>query len=199
MLRIAQALPLAAAHVRLLPQGDHARGLCQAPLLAQVPASSAVCNLSLTAADTRSRCRYGGLYLDLDMESLRPVDELLADHRLLLAAIGDNATHEQSINNCFMASQPGEPFWLFYVQAMQTRAALGFEKVCLAPCTPWLHALCNDSRRGLRCSIRLCWAVDNLQRLSWLRGCDRGVPYHLPAELLIARDACRTQTSSRGQ
>ena len=58
---------------------------------------------------------FGGLYIDLDMESLQPVDGLLTGHPLLLAAIGDNATHEQSINNCFMASRPGEPFWLVYM------------------------------------------------------------------------------------
>ena len=73
--------------------------------------------------------RYGGLYLDLDMESLKPIDELLAGHSIVLAAIGSDAAHEQSINNCFMASVPGENFWLFYIQAMHARAARGFQKV----------------------------------------------------------------------
>lgn len=87
-------------------------------------------------------CRYGGLYLDLDMESMKPVDELLAGHSIVLAAIGNNATHEQSINNCFMASQPGESFWLFYIQAMHARAARGFQKVRYGVCPSLQPMLC---------------------------------------------------------
>ena len=74
------------------------------------------------------------------MESLQPIDGLLASNSIVLAAIGDDAAHEQSINNCFMASQPGEAFWLFYIQAMHARAAQGFQKVSLASCWPALAA-----------------------------------------------------------
>jgi inositol phosphorylceramide mannosyltransferase catalytic subunit len=68
--------------------------------------------------------KHGGVYADLDMECLRPMDELLGGHRAVLAQMGKDATAPNSIPNAFMASEPGHSFWievLWYIMALQKR------------------------------------------------------------------------------
>lgn len=67
--------------------------------------------------------RFGGLYLDLDMESLKRVDPLLANKTVVLAQMGEDANSLSSINNAFMASVAGHPFWLFYATEIVARAS----------------------------------------------------------------------------
>jgi len=65
--------------------------------------------------------RYGGVYVDLDFEALRPLDRLLAGEDLVLGwepkAHVDNDAGVQSrgfeaiVGNAFLASKPGHPFW----------------------------------------------------------------------------------------
>jgi hypothetical protein len=55
---------------------------------------------------------FGGVYADLDMESLKPLDPLLAGHQALLAWMGPPDDHPHNIPNAWMASEPGHPFWL---------------------------------------------------------------------------------------
>ena len=50
------------------------------------------------ASQAQVWCRYGGLYIDIDMESIKPVDELLQSSQVVLAAIGNNRSHEHSVN-----------------------------------------------------------------------------------------------------
>lgn len=50
---------------------------------------------------------YGGVYVDLDFESLKPLDALLCNTSVTLAFEND-----QSVANCIMASAPGHPFWI---------------------------------------------------------------------------------------
>lgn len=57
--------------------------------------------------------RYGGVYVDLDFESLKPLDGLLDRGKVLLGTQGVNSPPEHSIPNSFMASAPGHPFWMF--------------------------------------------------------------------------------------
>ncbi len=57
--------------------------------------------------------RYGGVYADLDFESLKPLDALLENGQVLLGTLGRNSPPEHSIPNSFMASAPGHPFWMF--------------------------------------------------------------------------------------
>ncbi|KAL3153367.1 hypothetical protein ABBQ38_011707 [Trebouxia sp. C0009 RCD-2024] len=57
--------------------------------------------------------RYGGVYADLDFESLKPLDSLLDRGKVLLGTMGANSPPEHSIPNSFMASIPGHPFWMF--------------------------------------------------------------------------------------
>jgi mannosyltransferase OCH1-like enzyme len=66
---------------------------------------------------------YGGVYTDLDAESLRPLDGLLAGRAAVLAAMGsDLDTFEHSIPNAFMASVPGHPIWVHLLRAVKEAA-----------------------------------------------------------------------------
>ena len=76
------------------------------------------------------QCRYGGLYLDMDMEALKPIDPLLASQSIVLAAIGNDSNHKHSVNNAFMASQPQQPFWMLYLESIQDRVRQGYNEVC---------------------------------------------------------------------
>lgn len=52
----------------------------------------------------------GGCYADLDVESIRPLDELLKDESIVLARMGDvGLAHD--VPNAFMCSAAGHPFW----------------------------------------------------------------------------------------
>lgn len=64
--------------------------------------------------------RYGGLYVDMDLESLRPIDELLDGPEVLLGL--EPAEHAELplardrgltaiLCNALLASRPGHPFW----------------------------------------------------------------------------------------
>ena len=68
--------------------------------------------------------RYGGVYVDLDFESLKPLDSLLDRGKVLLGTQGVNSPPEHSIPNAFMASAPGHPFWM-YCFAQMLSAHLG--------------------------------------------------------------------------
>ena len=48
--------------------------------------------------------KFGGFYFDMDMQSLRPIDLLLENHRLILS-------YTQAYNNACMGSVPGHPLW----------------------------------------------------------------------------------------
>lgn len=63
---------------------------------------------------------YGGVYADLDCESLRPVDDLLAKHRLFFALEPDSHVQKPAVTsrglkrivcNAVFASVPRHPFW----------------------------------------------------------------------------------------
>jgi hypothetical protein len=55
---------------------------------------------------------FGGVYADLDMEALRPLDPLLAHRHAALAWMGPADDHPHNLPNAWMASEPGHPFWL---------------------------------------------------------------------------------------
>ncbi len=55
---------------------------------------------------------YGGVYIDLDMECLRPIEQLLENADVFLSVeAGPNIT-DQVISNAFMACPAGHPFFL---------------------------------------------------------------------------------------
>ncbi|MGX1135548.1 hypothetical protein RKD49_007738 [Streptomyces glaucescens] len=63
---------------------------------------------------------FGGLYVDLDFECLRPVDALLDGRELVLGCEPESHTRlllarrrglDRIVGNAFIASRPGHPFW----------------------------------------------------------------------------------------
>ena len=64
---------------------------------------------------------YGGLYADLDFESLKPIEPMLTGHRLVLGRMADTnlvGHGASSIPNAIMASAPGHEFWMFCIARM---------------------------------------------------------------------------------
>ena len=59
--------------------------------------------------------KYGGLYVDLDFESLRSIDELTENASVLLAYMGKDEDWQHNIPNAFMASVPDHPFWWYCI------------------------------------------------------------------------------------
>jgi mannosyltransferase OCH1-like enzyme len=56
---------------------------------------------------------YGGVYMDLDFECVKPMDDLIFDNHLVLGKLGPNIQRGHSLPNAWMASKPGHPFWQF--------------------------------------------------------------------------------------
>lgn len=81
--------------------------------------------------------RFGGVYVDLDVEPLRPVDAFLASHGdCVLGAEPAAHAHKRRGKavlacNAFMASAPGHPFWRRMLEEMARRAARGGEPVAV--------------------------------------------------------------------
>lgn len=55
---------------------------------------------------------YGGVYVDLDFESIKPMDDYLNGKQLVLGVMGPDKNRPHSIPNAFMASRPRHPFWI---------------------------------------------------------------------------------------
>jgi inositol phosphorylceramide mannosyltransferase catalytic subunit len=79
--------------------------------------------------------RFGGVYIDLDVEPLRPLDEFLASYGdCVLGA--EPVAHAQKRRgkatmacNAILASVPDHPFWRRMLEEMARRAAVGGEPV----------------------------------------------------------------------
>jgi inositol phosphorylceramide mannosyltransferase catalytic subunit len=61
---------------------------------------------------------YGGLYLDMDVECLEPVDPTLQGFQLVLQMEDEGS---KSLNNAVMASAPGHPLWLTMAHMLMER------------------------------------------------------------------------------
>ena len=59
--------------------------------------------------------RYGGLYADLDTQSLRPMDNDVAGKDVVLGRIGNADSYDETYMNAIMASAPGQLFWLLAI------------------------------------------------------------------------------------
>lgn len=59
--------------------------------------------------------RFGGMYVDMDVESLRPIDDLIAGRELILGALRVGFT------NAVMGSAPGHPLWPRAFATMEER------------------------------------------------------------------------------
>ncbi|DBA86805.1 TPA: hypothetical protein ACH3X2_005387 [Trebouxia sp. C0005] len=60
--------------------------------------------------------QYGGCYFDLDFESLKPLEPLLADVQVALGYMSKNIPHELSLPNAFLASVPGHKLWHYVIK-----------------------------------------------------------------------------------
>lgn len=60
--------------------------------------------------------QYGGVYVDLDFESLKPIEPLLEKVQVAVSYMTQDTTHPLSIPNAFMASVPGHNFWWYVVK-----------------------------------------------------------------------------------
>lgn len=58
---------------------------------------------------------YGGIYADLDVYCLKPLDGLLAQSSVVLGRMGADPDFVHSIPNAVMASSPRHPFWLLVI------------------------------------------------------------------------------------
>jgi mannosyltransferase OCH1-like enzyme len=70
---------------------------------------------------------YGGVYVDMDTECLRPLSTLIYSGDVILGQMGHDLNFEQSIPNAIMASKPFQLFWLLFI-AMITEKVGSFEK-----------------------------------------------------------------------
>lgn len=68
--------------------------------------------------------KYGGIYVDLDSECLRPLDSLLSSITGAgLGRMSEHATSLHAIPNAFLASEPAHPFWDFCIATSLVRSA----------------------------------------------------------------------------
>ncbi|MEZ0389670.1 MAG: glycosyltransferase [Verrucomicrobium sp.] len=74
---------------------------------------------------------FGGVYADLDMECLRPMEPLLEGQRLLLplepelhlsTKVAASSGIRRIVGNAWMASESGHPFWKLVISTMEIRA-----------------------------------------------------------------------------
>ena len=64
--------------------------------------------------------RFGGIYADLDFQCLADLTRSgLRDRQIVLGRMGEDASFPHSIPNAFMASRPGEVFWIGYLAAIE--------------------------------------------------------------------------------
>ena len=66
---------------------------------------------------------HGGVYVDLDMELLRPVDQLLEPHDLVFSLEAGPVIAQTEISNAFMACEAGEPFFVELLEHIATTDA----------------------------------------------------------------------------
>ena len=66
---------------------------------------------------------HGGVYVDMDVESLKPLDPLLQGHQAVLAAMGKDLSFSDCFPNAFLASVPRHPFWLHVLLDIQERTS----------------------------------------------------------------------------
>jgi len=72
---------------------------------------------------------YGGVYADLDTESIKPLDPFLENKRIVLGKMDNFFHRDHSIPNAFMASAPNDPFWLVFLSNVVAYYPVNFQSV----------------------------------------------------------------------
>ena len=91
---------------------------------------------------------YGGIYADLDFESIRPLDPLLkkySNYDVILGRMGKDKKFEHSIPNALMISKPRADFWLYVINEMSKRVNKGRPEYDTGPV---LLKHCVDTYKG---------------------------------------------------
>ena len=65
---------------------------------------------------------FGGIYADMDVECLQPLDRLLVRGDVVLGRMGSNPNHPHCIPNAVMASKPKQEFWLLVIWLLMDAA-----------------------------------------------------------------------------
>jgi hypothetical protein len=68
---------------------------------------------------------FGGFYIDMDTECLRPLDAIADKHGVVLGRMGKDPHFMNAIPNAIMASSPREEFWLLVIGLVWLLARLG--------------------------------------------------------------------------
>jgi inositol phosphorylceramide mannosyltransferase catalytic subunit len=118
---------------------------------------------------------FGGFYIDMDVECLRPLDVYLDVGDVILGRMGPNAGFAHSIPNAIMASRPRQEFWLYVFHKLLTGPSTGYPEevtgpVMLKSCIDEWH----DRRFGTRISRAIADVASYLPKeLSRLRQTSR--------------------------
>jgi mannosyltransferase OCH1-like enzyme len=81
--------------------------------------------------------RYGGIYVDTDLECLRPIDDTLGDEPFCGTYLKPGR-----VTNTFVAAEPGHPILERALQELVPREVHGFDKEVAGP--PFLDRLLRD-------------------------------------------------------
>jgi mannosyltransferase OCH1-like enzyme len=79
---------------------------------------------------------FGGLYVDLDTECLKPLDPMRGWGDVVLGRMGLNSRFEHSIPNAIMASRPRHLLWLLVITIMMERAKKCRTSEAMSACGP---------------------------------------------------------------
>lgn len=88
---------------------------------------------------------FGGVYIDVDVECLQPVDGFLEDHELVFQ---EEDFGQKSLVNSAIAGVPGHHFWTVWQQVIHSRCAA----FTLGPLTS-LTPRAGGIQRGGKCGF----------------------------------------------
>ncbi|ODV11101.1 MAG: hypothetical protein ABT20_06665 [Rubrivivax sp. SCN 70-15] len=103
---------------------------------------------------------FGGVYADLDMICLQPLDRIAGLPNVLLGRMGADGDFEHSLPNAAMASPPRHPFWLLVIAKLieaQTRLPHGRPEHLTGPVA--LKSANDEWAQRPECAQRLVAAV----------------------------------------
>ena len=97
---------------------------------------------------------FGGFYLDLDVECLRPLDRYLIGNDVLVGRMGHDAAFPDSIPNAIMASKPRQEFWLYVMSRLVAGPTSGDVEAVTGPkflkaCVDSWNEEASDNRRRI--------------------------------------------------
>lgn len=125
--------------------------------------------------------RYGGVYSDLDVQCLKPIDPLLRGHELVLGRMGPDYHYEHSIPNAWMASKPGHVFWMWCARWIMENKHLWHKSVEGTAGPIMIFSVLNaygrhvfeEEKNGKKMDT-ICVADKGKEKASGRMGCEKG-------------------------